>query len=158
MADPAAEGREGIPFAVEVERGKIIEFASATKSDNPAYWSDPHPVVPPTFLTTQMFWESWAGGDANPWHHVKLNQERGMHAEQEYEFFGPPPRAGAKLTAQSRIGRIYEKQGRRGGTLTFAEMVTQFRDETGRLVAQATLTGVETARPPQDDEPSGGVR
>jgi hypothetical protein len=28
-------------------------------------------------------------------------------------------------------------------------MVTEYRDETGRLVAEARLTGVETARPPE---------
>jgi len=74
-----------------------------------------------------------------------------MHAEQEYVFHGPPPRAGTTLTAQSRITEIYQKQGRRGGTLTFAVMVTEYRDETGRLVAEARLTGVETAQPPKED-------
>lgn len=159
MANRAAEGLEGAPYTLEIERGKIIEFAAATKSRNPAYWSDPQPVVPPTFLTTQLFWQVWAGDAANPWRHVELNRERGMHAEQEYEFFGPPPRAGTRLTAVSRIGRIYEKQGRRGGVLTFAEMITEFRDENGRLVAQAKLTGVETARPPDESaaETTGGA-
>ncbi len=32
--------------------------------------------------------------------------------------------------------------------MTFAVMYTDFHDETGRLVARAKLTGVETARPP----------
>ena len=54
-------------------------------------------MAPPTFLTTMFFWEEGVAG-ANPWHHVKLDQKRGMHAEQEYVYFGPPPRAGAKLT------------------------------------------------------------
>jgi hypothetical protein len=70
-----------------------------------------------------------------------------MHAEQEYVFHGPPPRAGATLTAQSRIDAVYQKQGRRGGVLTFAVLVTEFRDASGRLVAEARMTGVETARP-----------
>ena len=74
-----------------------------------------------------------------------------MHAEQEYIFHGPPPRAGDRLLCSSRIEDIYEKQGRRGGTMTFAVMVTEFRDaESGRLVAEARMTGVETARPPED--------
>jgi hypothetical protein len=30
-------------------------------------------------------------------------------------------------------------------------MVTQFRDEQGTLVAEARLTGVETARAPEED-------
>jgi hypothetical protein len=145
MANSAAQGAVGEPFTLDIERGKIREFAAATRSGNPAYWQDERPVVPPTFLTTQMFWQTWAGEASDPWRLVELNQERGMHAEQEYLFYGPPPRAGTRLTAQSRIGEIYEKQSTRGGTLTFAVMITEFRDESGRLVAEARLTGVETA-------------
>jgi len=37
--------------------------------------------------------------------------------------------------------------------MTFAVMVTEFRDESGRLVAEARLTGVETERPPDADAP-----
>jgi hypothetical protein len=151
MANSAALGKAGRPFRVRIERGKIMEFAAATRSGNPAYWADEHPVVPPTFLTTQMFWQEWAGDGANPWVAVEMDQRRGMHAEQEYVFHGPPPRAGTTLTAQSRIAEIYEKQGRRGGTLTFAVMITEFRDETGRLVAEARLTGVETAQVPGEN-------
>jgi N-terminal half of MaoC dehydratase len=149
MANFAAQGTIGAPFPVSIERGKIIEFATATHSGNPAYQQQ-RPVVPPTFLTTQMFWQEWAGAGANPWHHVKLDQQRGMHAEQEYVFHGEPPRAGTTLTAQSRIAEIYQRQGRRGGTLTFAVLVTEFRDAAGRLVAEARMTGVETARPPTE--------
>ena len=150
MANSAALGKTGKPFPVSIERGKIMEFAAATRSRNPAYWADERPPVPPTFLTTQMFWQEWAGADANPWDAVELDQKRGMHAEQEYLFHGPPPRAGTTLAAQSRIAGIYQKKGRRGGTLTFAVMVTEFRDESGRLVAEARLTGVETAQVPGD--------
>jgi len=150
MVNFAAVGKTGQPFPVSIERGKIVEFAAATRSRNPSYWADERPPVPPTFLTTQMFWQEWAGAGANPWGAVELDQKRGMHAEQEYVFHGPPPRAGTTLTAQSRIADIYQKEGRRGGTLTFAVMVTQFRDESGRLVAEARLTGVETAQVPGD--------
>lgn len=153
MANSAAVGTAGTPFPVRIERGKIMEFAAATRSRNPAYWADENPVIPATFLTTQIFWSQWfTGGDANPWDAVELDQVRGMHAEQEYVFHGPPPRAGTTLTAQSRITDVYAKQGRRGGTLTFAVMVTEFRDEHGTLVAEARLTGVETSQAPAEDE------
>jgi MaoC dehydratase-like protein len=79
-----------------------------------------------------------------------MDKQRGLHAEQEYTFFGPPPRAGTRLTCRSRIGEIYTKQGRRGGEMTFVVQYTDFHDETGRLVAQAKMTGVETARPPRE--------
>jgi len=36
MANRAAQGAVGTPFAVDIERGKIREFADATKSANPA--------------------------------------------------------------------------------------------------------------------------
>ena len=148
LADKSSVGSEGVPFEVAIERGKIREFARATRSTHAAYMDGERPVAPPTFLTTQFFWEDGVEG-ANPWHLVKLDPQRGMHAEQEDVYFGPPPRAGAKLVARSRIESVYDKDGRRGGKLTFAVMVTEFRDASGTLVAEARLTGVETERPPE---------
>lgn len=149
MANPDAVGTAGTPFEMDIERGKIREFARATGSTNPAYLDGDAPVIPPTFLTTAFFWQH---GDADPWPAAELDQQRGLHAEQEYTFFGPPPRAGQRLVGTSRIDEIFTKAGRRGGELTFVTMVTEFRDETGRLVAQAKLTGVETAQPPAREE------
>jgi len=140
MIDKSAVGREGAPFTVEIERGKMNEFARAVLSR-------PSEVISPTFLTTTFFWEEWIE-NANPWRAVNMDQRRGMHAEQEYIFHGPPPRAGTRLHCRSRIAEIYDKQGKRGGTLTFAVMVTEFRDDEGRLVAEARMTGVETERAP----------
>ena len=147
MVDRSALGAAGVPFTLDVERGKIHEYARAVRATAPAYFTGEHPPIPPTFLTTTFFWEELSPG-CNPWALVKMDQERGMHAEQEYVFHGPPPRAGARLTGGERITEIYEKEGRKGGALVFAVMVTEFRDESGRLVAEARLTGVETARPP----------
>jgi hypothetical protein len=147
MVDKTALGKQGAPFRLEVERGKILEFALATRSQHPAYLEAEHPVAPPTFLTTILFWETLVE-NGNPWALVQMDQRRGMHAEQEYIYYGPPPRAGTRLTCQSRIAEIYEKPGRRGGTLTFAVLVTEFRDSSGKLVAEARMTGVETERAP----------
>lgn len=152
MVNPDARGLRGAPFEMDIERGKIREFARATRSDNRAYLVDRTPVIPPTFLTTTFFWQF---DDANPWPAVQLDQQRGLHAEQEYTFFGPPPRAGAHLTCESRVEDIFTKQGRRGGEMTFVVMVTDFRDADGTLVAQARMTGVETAKPPTPDASSG---
>jgi hypothetical protein len=147
VIDKGALGAEGTPFEVDVERGKVREYARAVHATHRAFFDGEHPIAPPTFLTTQFFWEAEVDR-ANPWHLVQMDQRRGMHAEQEYVFHGPPPRAGTRLYARSRITEIYDKQGRRGGTLTFAVMVTEFRDASGQLVAEAKLTGVETEKPP----------
>jgi hypothetical protein len=142
MVDAAALGAEGTPFRMALEQGKIREYATATGSVHPEYLEVDDPVVPAHFLTTTFFWE---GDDGNPWDRVQMSPERGMHAEQEYVFHGEPPRAGTTLTCTSRIDRIYEKESKRGGTLTFVEMVTEFRDADGRLRAEARMTAVETA-------------
>lgn len=144
MVQKSALGATGVPFEMDIERGKIHEFARATRSTNAAHFEGRNPVVPPTFLTTQFFWEELVEG-ANPWDVVQMSQEKGMHAEQEYVFHGPPPRAGDRLTATSKITEIYEKTSRSGSVLTFVEMVTEFRDAEGTLRAEAILTGVEKA-------------
>jgi hypothetical protein len=142
MVAHSALGAEGTPFEIDIERGKIFEFARSILSTAPEHNSGTHPIMPPTFLSTTLFWEKRTEG-ANPWDLVQMSEERGMHAEQEYVFFGPPPRAGDKLIATSKITEITEKKSRSGATLTFVKMVTSFHNPEGRLVAEAILTGVE---------------
>ncbi len=140
------DGRRGEPFQVVVELGKIHEFATATKSANPAYRGAPGdtPLSPATFLISAAFWHT---PQSNPWHGVQRNMARVLHGEQEFVFHGEPPRAGAVLTGTSRIDRVYEKSGKRGGTMTFTEMVTEFRDQSGTLVAESRSTSIETSQP-----------
>ena len=72
-----------------------------------------------------------------------------MHAEQEYVFHGAAPRAGERFQASSRIDAVWEKESKSAGTLTFVRMVTEFRDASGTLRAEAILTGVETSFAPK---------
>ena len=150
MVDFNAEGVHGERFEMDIERGKVREFSRSVHSDAEAYTAGRNPIAPPTFLTTAFHWELDVEGAAI-WQRVQMSQERGMHAEQEYTFHGPPPRAGAKLTAKSRIDNIFTKKGRRGGELTFVVMITEYRDEDGTLVAEAKMTGVETSKPPTEE-------
>jgi N-terminal half of MaoC dehydratase len=129
---------------IPIERGKIREFAHATGSTNPAYDRD-DATVPPTFLTTAAaFW-----GSSHPAGELGFELARVLHGEEEFEFFGPPPRAGQTLTFSTRIGEQWEKEGKRGGTMRFAELITDFHDEAGELVAVKRTTMIETGRAPQ---------
>ena len=56
MVDKTAVGRTGAPFVLVVERGKVLEYARAVHAEHPDHRGEA-PVVPPTFLTTQLFWE-----------------------------------------------------------------------------------------------------
>lgn len=139
-------GTTGATFTMHVEAGKIREFARATRSENPEFLSS-EPVSPPTFLMSAVF---WLHQDSAVLGRMNLDLRRLLHGEQEFTFFGPPPRAGAVLTGRQRIDKVYEKQGRLGGTMSFAEIATEFRDEDGVLVAEARATLIETSRPVTD--------
>lgn len=70
----------------------------------------------------------------------------GLHAEQHYVYH-KPLKVGDVLSATSKPGKSWEKQGRRGGKLMFSESVTEYRDQAGELVVTATSVGVRTERP-----------
>ena len=144
MVDKTAIGATDDPFTMVVESGKVREFARATMSANPDYLATPIPVIPPTFLTTVSF---WSPPGQSVFSKVKMDLRRLLHGGQEYTFHGPPPVAGTKLTVQTRVADIYEKEGKRGGTMTFVVTVTEFRDEAGIVVAEAKSTAIETGKP-----------
>jgi hypothetical protein len=135
----ASVGAEGAEFELVVERGKIQEFAAAMQSDDPAYQGS-GAIVPPTFLASAVLWAPPAARVA-----VGFDRRRLLHGEQEYVFHGPPPRAGQTLRAVERVVDRYEKPGRRGGQMRFAVVVTEYRDESGELVAEARATYIERA-------------
>jgi len=143
MVDTSAIGTTDEPFTMPIERGKIREFARATMSSAPEY-RDPVAPIPPTFLTTVSF---WSPPGESVFSKVKMDLRRLLHGGQEYRFHGPPPTAGTELTVQTRVADIYEKEGRRGGTMTFVVTVTEFRDASGALVAEARSTAIETGKP-----------
>ena len=148
MIDRDAIGSTDDGYVMEVELGKIREFARATQSENSAYLASANPVIPPTFLTTQQFWSTPGSGVFSK---IKMDRRRLLHGAQEYIFHGPPPSAGTTLSVRTRIDDIYEKEGRRGGMMTFVVSVTEFRDVSGRLVAEARSTAIETGRAPEKD-------
>jgi hypothetical protein len=140
MSERAPEHEDdgaGTPYEVTIERGKIREFAAAMQSTSPSY-QGAAPIIPPTFLITAPNWAT--KGDRAK---VGLNRRYVLHGEQEFRFFGPLPRAGDVLQAVERVAERHEKTGSRGGTMRFVVVVTEFRDESGRLAAEARCTMIE---------------
>lgn len=146
-ADKSAIGVAGQPVTLHIERGKIREFARAIKDDDPLYFDEGYArgeaggIMPPvTFLQTVNHWDDGRGRPR-----VSMDPKRALHGEQEYEFF-TPIYAGDVLTAVSRITDVYEKQGKRGGTMTFAVTETEFRNARNELVARARQVTIETSQ------------
>lgn len=134
-------GRTGEPFVFTVELGKVREFTRAIASHDAAYTEGA--VTPPTFLMAADHWQSRAN---SPWGDHRRNLARTLHAEQEFIFHGPPPPVGCTLRGQARIDKRYVKEGKRGGTMTFTEIVTEYPDAEDRLVAEVRATLVETSK------------
>jgi hypothetical protein len=138
----ALVGKTGEPFRMRVELGKAREMAKATRSTTgPAVGGDECSVLaPPTFLVTAGFWQR---PYANPLRGAGLDLARVLHGEQEFVFHGQPITVGDVLDGVARVDRVYEKAGRRGGSMTFIEVVTEFRRD-GALVAETRSTLIET--------------
>ena len=150
--DKSYIGRTGAPVTMHVERGKIREFARAIKDDDPMYFDEAHAkqeaggIMPPvTFLQTVTHWDN----DGSSRVRVPFDLKRVLHGEQEYEFL-KPIHAGDVLTAVSRIVDIYEKPGKRGGSMNFAVTETEYRNERGELVDRARHITIETVQVVKD--------
>jgi hypothetical protein len=131
------------PFEMRVELGKVREFARATGSSHPDHLDGEHPVSPATFLMSAAFWQRRS---SSAWP-ADRDMSRVLHGGQEFVFPDGPPEAGTVLTGQARIGEVFTKQGKRGGTMTFTEVITEYRDAKGTLVATAVGTFIETSKP-----------
>jgi len=133
------------PTRMTVEAGKVREFAAAIGSDHPAYVGAIPTSSPATFLITKRFWQP---ADADPFAGLDFDRRRMLHAEEGYEFFGPPPGPGTVLEATSTLEDELIKTNRHGDRMRFATVVTDFTDERGVLRARSRTTVVETpARP-----------
>ncbi|HVM95238.1 MAG TPA: MaoC family dehydratase N-terminal domain-containing protein [Candidatus Acidoferrales bacterium] len=146
--DKSEIGNTGTPVTMHIERGKIREFAKAIKDDNPIYFDEAHAkkvaggiVPPPTFTMTSGFWDD---GPRKPL--LTYDVRRLLHGEQEFEYLAPV-HAGDVLTGTTRVSDVYEKQGSRGGTMTFGTIETTYTNQHGEEVMISRSTLVETAAP-----------
>lgn len=128
---------ETTSFVMPIELGKIREFARAI--DSPAIEYEQGESSPPTFLVTSAFWHN-----VSPLQLSGFDRRRLLHGEQEYVFHGSPPAAGEKLQASISLEKTFERKGKRGGTMRFAVILTEFRDLNGKLRAEQRMTILET--------------
>ncbi len=153
-----------------IEAGHIMLFARSIGDPNPVYYADyagdqadpsDQVIAPPTFVQASAQYDPdyflrpqpgkpWFGSGKTPTGVTKKegggSGGGGLHAEQHYVYHRPL-QAGDRLTATTKPGKTWDKEGRRGGKLTFSESITEYRDQAGELVITATSVGVRTERP-----------
>ena len=158
MINPDLIGRFGPDFTFPVELGALRKFAKAVHAPWPCYLEAEAPPMLPTLLTIANV--EWGYSLERPrgtlFEEIDHDLSVPLLAEESYEFFVPLPRAGDSLTGRACLESATEKQGTRGGGLTFLVMLTEFRDRSGNHVANARCTTVTTsASDDGGDGPSG---
>ncbi len=146
-------GLTGPNYEVDIERGKIREFARAMQAPLPEFCSGRHPVVPATFLVSAPY--TWGYTLERPrgtvFADIGHDLTVSLHAGETFRFLGPPPRAGDRLTARAMLEDVWTKPGRTGGDLTFLRMLTTYRDAAGEILVEQRSTSVTTtSRPSQE--------
>ena len=157
-----------------IEASHILMFANSIGDENQIYHDEDYArgtepgaiIAPPTFAQAGVQFDdsslrpkpgrAWLGSGRTPSGTASAKpgeQEsettatvvRGLHAEQHFEYHRYL-KPGDVLTAETRPGKNWEKEGKRAGKLKFAESVTEYRDQKGELVITARSVDVETER------------
>lgn len=156
-----------------IEASHIMMFARSVGDGNEIYFdadyaggTEPGSIIaPPTFMQASAQFDpdyflrppvdgdGWFGSGGKP-SGAKPKEGGsgggggggGLHAEQHFEYHRHP-KPGDVLTATTKPGKTWEKEGKRSGKLKFAESVTEYRDQDGELVITAKGVGVSTERP-----------
>jgi N-terminal half of MaoC dehydratase len=158
-----------------IEAGHIMMFARSVGDDNKVYYEEDYAktteaggvIAPPTFAQSSAQFDPdyflrprvgqpWFGSGKNP---TGVDRSAGgggrgggggggggLHAEQHFEYHRHI-KPGDVLTATTKPGKTWEKEGKRSGKLVFSESVTEYRDQKGELVITARGVGVRTERP-----------
>lgn len=138
-------GWRGPAFTVELEQGRVEDFAEAVFDDDPVF-SDPAearsrglpaPPVPVT-LFGSIFYRNLDVHEPE----LGFDVANTLHGEQEFSFERTPT-VGETLYGRTELTDIYQKDRSDGGTITFAELATKYHDVDGELVLTAKKTRLE---------------
>lgn len=135
-----------------IERGKVEEFARAITEPDPlfrdegvarerGYETVPAPL---TYARVSRFPRYRPDGLEGYGFDLGFRPEYVLHGEQAYEY-ERPLFVGDVLTGTTTLTDVYQRDGGRAGSMTFAVYETEYRDENGDLVLTDRATAIETA-------------
>lgn len=150
-----------------IEEGHVLMFARSIGDFNPVFHDHEAAtaagfegiIAPPTFVQASAQFdpdyplrpkahEPWMGSGreatSKPSPAGEPQTGTTLHAEQHFEYHRPV-RVGDVLSAETRQGAVWEKQGRRGGKMSFSEQIVEYKDEVGEPVVTARVVAVTMA-------------
>lgn len=136
----------------DIEAGKVEEFARAVKDPNPIHRDEEAAAAegfdakpaPITFSRTAFFPRYRPEGvDSVRPFDLGFDRRYSVHGEQVYEF-ERPLQVGDSLTAEVTLTDVYQRDGSRGGQMTFVEFEFTYTDQNDDLVLTERTTVIET--------------
>jgi len=147
MPDPSQVGLELDSVTFPVERGKVREFARALHDDDPIYQDEAaaraagHDGIPVP-LTFAMSAFHWRDRDAAI-EDLGFDFKRLLHGGTNWEYL-QPVYVGDELTMRRTVAAVDEREGKRGGSMTFVTIAAEITNGTGDLVMRQTDTLIQT--------------
>ncbi|WP_246084433.1 FAS1-like dehydratase domain-containing protein [Salinadaptatus halalkaliphilus] len=134
-----------------IEPGKVEEFARSITDPLPAF-RDAEAAraagledvpAPLTYARVSRFPRYQAHDQGGYGFDLGFQPEYVLHGEQTYEFERPLT-VGDVLTGTTTLSDVYQRDGGRAGTMTFAIYETTYRDQNDELVLTDRSTVIET--------------
>lgn len=140
---------------LEIEAGKVEEFARAVKDDDPIHRSEEaaadrgFDAIPALLTFTRVrkfprYCPPERRGEKRRGFDVGFNPQHTVHGEQEYTY-ERPMYVGETLTGTTTLVDVFQKEGSRGGLMTFAVLETEYRNQDDELVLTERQTRIETS-------------
>lgn len=135
-----------------VEAGKVAEYANSTWNDNSVHKDSREAIkrgfeaipAPLTFTSTKRFPRYRPPDVADHWGiDIDFDPGKTVHGEKSYEF-GRVVLVGDEFTGETTLEEVYQRNGKRGGEMTFAVLATRFTDADDEWVLTERSTLIET--------------
>ncbi|MBZ6495235.1 FAS1-like dehydratase domain-containing protein [Natrinema longum] len=148
--------------AFRIEPGKVEEFARAITSDDPVFRDETaaaergHDRVPAPLTYTQVArFPRYTPADVDgKGFDLGFQPEYVLHGEQAHEY-ERPIYVGDVLEGTTTLADVFQREGGRAGTMTFAVLETEYRTRDGDLVLTDRSTAIETQGAVDDGDGNG---
>lgn len=147
MPDSSQVGLELDEVTFPVERGKVREFVRALHEHDPIYQdadaaSAAGFTAIPAPLTFPMVAMMWRERDAAI-EDLGFDFKRLLHGGTTWEYVRPLL-VGDEITVKRSVAAVDQREGKRGGVMTFVTIDTEITDASGGVVARQTDTLIQT--------------
>lgn len=147
MPNPSQVGLELDEVTFPVERGKVRELARALHCDDPVHQDAAAAAAagfeaipaPLTFALVSMLWRDRDAAIED----LGFDLKRLLHGGVTWEY-RRPLLVGDEITITRKVTAVDEREGKRGGVMTFVTIESEITDASGDVVATQSDVYIQT--------------